>query len=125
MKRLKGGGAIGSIYYSHTNSCQADLLCGRAEICTFTTNSLHFQTKVTFGHKLHYEIKIMFGEISLKLRHTNWNVVRINVNVIVDELSSQMTVYTCLKIDIWIEWRRCTSTRFCALQCHPPKMVGF
>jgi hypothetical protein len=30
-----------------------------------------------------------FGEISLKLRQMNWNVVRINVNVVVDELPSQ------------------------------------
>ena len=30
--------------------------------------SLRFKIKVTFGHKLHYEIKVPFGEISLKLR---------------------------------------------------------
>ena len=29
--------------------------------------------KVTFGHKLRYEIKVTFGEISHKLRQTNWN----------------------------------------------------
>jgi hypothetical protein len=78
--------------------------------------------KVTFGHKLRYEIKVKFGEISLKLRQTNWNVAINNVNVVVDELSSQMTVYTCLTIDIWT---RRTSTRFHALRCHPPKMEGF
>jgi hypothetical protein len=57
--------------------------------------SLCFKIKVTFGHKLRYEIKVTFGEISLKLRQTNWNVARNNVDVVVDELSSQMTVYTC------------------------------
>jgi hypothetical protein len=33
--------------------------------------SLRFKIKITFGHKLHYEIKATFGEISLKLRQTN------------------------------------------------------
>jgi hypothetical protein len=54
-----------------------------------------------FGHKLRYEIKITFGEISLKLRQTNWNVARKNVNIVVDELPSQIIVYTCLTTDIW------------------------
>ena len=63
--------------------------------------SLRFKIKVTFGHKSHYEIKVMFGEISLKLRQTNWNVARNYVNVVVDELPSQITFYTCLIIDIW------------------------
>jgi hypothetical protein len=70
----------------------------------------------------------MFGEISLKLHQMIGNVARINVNVgvvVVDELPSQITVYTCLKIDIWTRRRRCTSMRFYALRCHPPKMVGF
>jgi hypothetical protein len=31
----------------------------------------------------------MFGEISLKLRQTNWNVARTHVNVVADELPSQ------------------------------------
>ena len=48
-----------------------------------------------FGHKLCYKIKVMFGEISLKLCQTNWNVAKINVNVVVDELPSQTTIYTC------------------------------
>ena len=39
-----------------------------------------------FGHKLCYEIKFTFGEISLKLCQTKWNVAIINVNVVVDEL---------------------------------------
>ena len=65
-----------------------------------------------FGHKLHYEIKVTFGEISLKLRQMNWNVARTNVNVVVDELPSQITVYTCLTIDIWTRRCRRTSTRF-------------
>jgi hypothetical protein len=54
-----------------------------------------------FGHKLHYEIKVTCGEIFLKLRQTNWNVARINVNVVVDELPSQITYCTCLTTDIW------------------------
>jgi 4-hydroxy-3-methylbut-2-enyl diphosphate reductase IspH len=53
--------------------------------------SLRFKTKVTFGHNLHYETKGTFGEISLKLRQTNWNVAKNNVNVVVDELPSQST----------------------------------
>jgi hypothetical protein len=67
----------------------------------------------------------MFSEISLKLCQTNWNVAIINVNVVVDGLSSQITVYTCLTIDIWTQWRRRTSTQFYALQCHPSIMTGF
>ena len=57
--------------------------------------------KVTFGHKLCYVTKVTFSEISLKLRQTNWNVAKNNVNVVADELPSQITVYTCLTIDIW------------------------
>ena len=64
--------------------------------------SLRFISKVTFGHNLRYETKDTFGEISLKLRQTNWNVTRDNVNVVADELPSQITFYTCLSIDIWI-----------------------
>jgi hypothetical protein len=54
-------------------------------------HSLHFKTKVTFGHNLRYETKGTFREISLKLRQTNWNVAIINVNVVDDELPSQST----------------------------------
>jgi hypothetical protein len=39
----------------------------------------------------HYEIKVTLGEISLKLRQTNWNVVKNNVIVVADELPSQST----------------------------------
>jgi hypothetical protein len=46
---------------------------------------------------MRYEIKVMCGEISLKLRQMNWNVARDNVNVVVDELPSQISIYTCLK----------------------------
>jgi hypothetical protein len=67
---------------------------------------------ITISYSLHFKIKVMFGEISLKLRQTNWNVARINVNVVVDELPSQMTIYTCSTIDIWPRRRRRTSTRF-------------
>jgi hypothetical protein len=31
----------------------------------------------------------------------NWNVAIINANVVVDELPSQIIVYTCLTINIW------------------------
>ena len=58
-----------------------------------------------FGHKLRYEIKVTFGEISLKLHQTDWNVARDNVNVVVDELPGQIIVYTCLRIDIWTRRR--------------------
>jgi hypothetical protein len=70
--------------------------------------SFPFKIKFTFGHKLHYEIKVTFGEISLKLCQTNWNVAMINVNVSVDELPNQIIVYTCLTTDIWTQWRRRT-----------------
>ena len=66
-----------------------------------TCYSLRFKIKVTSGHKPSYETKVTFGEISLKLGQTNWNVARIDVNVIIlDELPSQITVYTCSTIDI-------------------------
>jgi hypothetical protein len=84
-----------------------------------------FQNKVIFGHKLRYEIKVTRGEISLKLRQTNWNVAMINVNVVVDELPNQITRYTCLTIDIWTRRHRRTSTQFYALRCHLPKVAGF
>ena len=54
--------------------------------------SIRFKIKVTFGHKLRYKIKVTCGEISLKLRQTNWNVAMFNVNVVVDELPSQITI---------------------------------
>jgi hypothetical protein len=63
--------------------------------------SLRFKIKVTFGQNLRYAINFTFGEISLKLRQTNWNVAINNVNVVADELPSQITMYTCLTIDIW------------------------
>ena len=54
-------------------------------------DSLRFKTKVTFRHNLRYETKGTFGEISLKLRQTNRNVARNDVNVVADELPSQST----------------------------------
>ena len=36
-----------------------------------------------FGHKMRYEIKVSIGEVSLKLRQTNWTVAINNVNVVV------------------------------------------
>ena len=59
-----------------------------------------------------YEIKVMFGEIFPKLCQMNWNIARNNVDVVVDELSSQITIYTCLKFDIWTWHRQRTSTWF-------------
>jgi hypothetical protein len=41
---------------------------------------------------MRYEIKGTFGEISLKLRQKNWNVAINNVNVVIDELPSQITI---------------------------------
>ena len=61
---------------------------------------------------MRYEIKVAFGEISLKLCQTNWNVARNNEKVVIDELPSQIPVYTCLTIDIWTRRRRRTSTPF-------------
>jgi hypothetical protein len=87
--------------------------------------SLHINIKyVTFGHKLPYEIKITFGEISHKLCQTNSNVARNNVSVVADELPSRITIYTCLTIDIWTWRRRHTSPWFYAHWCHPPKLGG-
>jgi hypothetical protein len=53
----------------------------------YDTYSLRFKIKVTFGHKLHYEIKVTLGEIPLEPRQMNWNVARNNVNVVADELT--------------------------------------
>ena len=87
--------------------------------------SLRCKIKVTFRHKVRYEIKVTCGETSLKLRQMNWNVARINVSVVVDELPSQTIIWTCLTIDIWTRRRWRTSMRFNAFRCHPPKMTGF
>jgi hypothetical protein len=77
-------------------------------------------------YSIRYKLKVTFGEISLKLRQTNWNVARIKVNVVVgDGLPSQIIVYSCFTIDIWTQQRRCTSMQFYALRSHPHKMVGF
>ena len=73
---------------------------------------LRYKIKVMFGLKLLYEIKVTFGEIFVKLRQTNWNVAIYNVNVVAYELPSQITIYTCLTIDILTQRRRRTSTRF-------------
>ena len=67
--------------------------------------SLRFKIKCTFGHKLCYEINVAFGEIYLKHCQTNGNVATINVNVVVDELPSQITIYICLIIDTWTQRR--------------------
>ena len=92
---------------------------------TLITYSLCFKIIVTFGHKLRYKIKVTFVEFFFKLCQTNWNVTKNNVSVVANELSNQIIIYTCLTIDIWTRQRRHTSTRFYALWCHPPEMVGF
>jgi hypothetical protein len=57
-------------------------------------------------YSIRYKLKVTFGEFSLKLRQTNWNVAKIKVNVVVvDELPSQIIVYNCLTIDIWTQQR--------------------
>ena len=98
--------------------------CAHCWVCS-SYYSLRFKMKVTYGHKLCYEIKGAFGEIYVKLHQTNWNVARNNVNVVANELPRQIIHYTCLTIDIWTRWCQHTSTRFYALRCHLPKMVGF
>jgi hypothetical protein len=59
--------------------------------CRLAGYSFRFKTKVTFGHNLRYKTKGTFGKISLKLRQTNWNVARNNVDVVANELPSQLT----------------------------------
>jgi hypothetical protein len=66
-----------------------NMISGYAEGMKIMSYSLHFKMKVTFGHKLRYDIKIMFGEISLKLCRTSWNVAKKNVNVVVDDLRTK------------------------------------
>ena len=104
--------------------CHKDKLDPSANLFWIKIYSLRFKIKCMFGHKLRYKIKVTFGEIYLKLRQTNWNVARINVNVVVDKLLNQIAVYTCLIIDIWTQRQWHTSTRFYAFRCHPPKMAG-
>jgi hypothetical protein len=65
---------------------------------------------------LRFKIKVTFGENFPKLHQTNWNVARNNVNVVVDELRSQITIYTCLTTGIWIQRRGRTSMRFGAIR---------
>ena len=81
--------------------------------------------RASHSYSLYFKINFTFGEISLKLLQTNWDVAIIKVNVVVDELPSSIIVYTCLTIDIWTRRRQRTSTWFYALRCHPPKMAGF
>jgi hypothetical protein len=60
-----------------------------------------FKLKVMCGFKLYYKKKLRLVNFFLKLCQMNWNVVGNNVSVVVDELPSQITFYTCLTIDIW------------------------
>ena len=78
-----------------------------ARLLPYYDQQLHY-----YYYSICFKIKVIFGESSLKLRQTNWNVVRNNVNVVVDELPSQITIYTCFTIDIWIRRRRRTSMWF-------------
>jgi hypothetical protein len=61
---------------------------------------------------MRYKIKVTFGEISPKLRQTNWNLAINNVKTI------------CLTIDIWTQQRQRTSTRFYVLRCHASAQNG-
>jgi hypothetical protein len=70
-------------------------------------------------------MKVTFGEISLKLRQTNWNVAINNINVVIGELPSQITIYIFLRIYIWTQRRPRKLTQFYVLRCHPHKMAGF
>jgi hypothetical protein len=63
---------------------------------------------------MRYEIKVTFGEVSLKLRQTNWNAARNNVDVVGDEFSSRIAVNTYLTIDIWT---RAASTHIDTVLC--------
>jgi hypothetical protein len=87
----------------NTNSKTSSIAC--SSLHRGNKYSLHFKIKVTFGHKLGYEMKGMFGEISLKLRQTYWDVAINNLNVVIWELPSQITIYTCLRIYIWTQRR--------------------
>ena len=40
---------------------------------------------------MRYKIKVTFGEISLKLRQTNWDVARNNVNVVANVVADETT----------------------------------
>jgi hypothetical protein len=42
-------------------------------------------------------------KILSKFCQTNWNVAKNNVYVVVDEVPSQVTVYTCLILEIWAQ----------------------
>jgi hypothetical protein len=76
--------------------------------------SLRFKIKVTFGHKLRYEVKVMFGEISLKLHQTNWNVSKNKANVVVDSIDSFKMIDNSPKVSILnrlflkLNWFICT-----------------
>jgi hypothetical protein len=78
--------------------------CHKCDTTKVRVYSLRFKIKVKSGHKLCYEIKGAFGEISLKLRQTNWNVAIINVNVVANKLPVQIILYICLIIDSWTRW---------------------
>ena len=56
-------------------------------------------------NKLRYKTKATIGKMFFKLRQMIWNVGINYVNIVVDELSSQIRVYTCLTIDIWTQQR--------------------
>jgi len=100
---LEGQNTIHGSSYTKKESINVSKSSRKLPTNTLSTKySLHFKIKVMFGHKLRYKLKVTFGEISLKLCETNWNVARINVNVVVvDKLPSQITIYNCLIIDIW------------------------
>ena len=83
------GGEVESTFLHYKINAVLHIKCLKAPLLHMY--SLRFISKVTFGHNLCYETKDTFGEISFKLRQTNWNVAINNVNVVVDELPSQST----------------------------------
>jgi hypothetical protein len=42
-----------------------EVICNRHQVNLY---SLRFKVRVMFAHKVHYKLKVMFGEIFLKLR---------------------------------------------------------
>ena len=81
---------MGTLDVKETYIYRSSVATCKSSKCRLQVNIVSvFKIKVTFGHKMRYEIKITFGEISLKLHQTNWNVAINNVDVVVvDELPS-------------------------------------
>jgi hypothetical protein len=91
------------VYFNFAKNTLTCIITFGQILCPYLLKSysLRFKTKVTFGHNLRYETKGMFGEISLKLPQSNWNVARNNLNV-VDELPSQSSNNLHLFNDLYL-----------------------